>query len=200
MVGDCEAYIVKEKAKSIEDIFIKAGAVRRGHFLLSSGLHSPVYWEKFQVLQYPEYTEELCRMIAARYRGDRVEVVAGPTTGGVILAYEVARQLGVRGIFAEKTPTGERAFRRGFSIGMGERVLIVDDIMTTGSSIHETIAAVKKLGGNMVGIGILVDRSETRIDFGMPLFACHRADEITYRSQTCPLCAGGIPLVKPGGS
>jgi orotate phosphoribosyltransferase len=183
----------------IEEIFTKSGAIRKGHFLLSSGLHSPVYWEKFQVLQFPIYTEKLCRMIAGNFRRKRVEVVAGPTTGGVILAYEVARQLGVRGIFAEKNPSGERAFRRGFSIAMGEKVLIVDDIMTTGGSIFETVDAVKKLGGDIVGIGILVDRSEKKIDFGIPLFACHRADEITYKSQTCPLCAGGVPLVKPGG-
>jgi len=189
-----------QKSTNTEEIFVKSGAIRKGHFLLSSGLHSPVYWEKFQVLQYPAYTEELCRMIAGRFRNERIEVVAGPTTGGVILAYEVARQLGVRGIFAEKTVAGDRAFRRGFSIAMGERVLIVDDIMTTGGSIFETIAAVKKLGGNILGIGILVDRSEKKIDFGVPFFACHRADEITYKSQTCPLCAGGIPLVKPGGS
>ena len=189
-----------QKANNIEEIFVKSGAIRKGHFLLSSGLHSPVYWEKFQVLQFPAYTEKLCRLIANRFRNERVEVVAGPTTGGVILAYEVARQLGVRGIFAEKTAAGDRAFRRGFSISMGERVLIVDDIMTTGGSIFETVAAVKKLGGNIVGIGILVDRSDKKIDFGIPFFACHRADEITYKSQTCPLCAGGIPLVKPGGS
>ena len=189
-----------QKTNDIEEIFVKSGAIRKGHFLLSSGLHSPVYWEKFQVLQFPAYTEKLCRLITNRYRNERVEVVAGPTTGGVILAYEVARQLGVRGIFAEKTAAGDRAFRRGFSISMGERVLIVDDIMTTGGSIFETVAAVKKLGGNIVGIGILVDRSDKKIDFGIPFFACHRADEITYKSQTCPLCAGGIPLVKPGGS
>ncbi len=189
-----------QKSNNIEEIFVKSGAIRKGHFLLSSGLHSPVYWEKFQVLQFPVYTEKLCRIITSHFRSERVEVVAGPTTGGVILAYEVARQLGIRGIFAEKTTTGERAFRRGFSIAMGERVLIVDDIMTTGGSIFETIAAVKKLGGNIVGIGILVDRSDKKIDFGIPLFTCHRADEITYKSQTCPLCAGGIPLVKPGGS
>ena len=189
-----------QKVNNIEEIFVKSGAIRKGHFLLSSGLHSPVYWEKFQVLQFPAYTEKLCRLIANRFRNERAEVVAGPTTGGVILAYEVARQLGVRGIFAEKTAAGDRAFRRGFSISMGERVLIVDDIMTTGGSIFETVAAVKKLGGNIVGIGILVDRSDKKIDFGIPFFACHRADEITYKSQTCPLCAGGIPLVKPGGS
>jgi orotate phosphoribosyltransferase len=183
-----------------EEILHKAGVIRQGHFLLASGLHSPVYWEKFQVLQYPVYTEELCRMIASKFRGENVELVAGPTMGGVVLAYEVARQLGVRGVFAEKAPTGERAFRRGFTIGPGERVLIVDDIMTTGGSLRETIDAVKRLRGNIVGIGILVDRSEKKNELGHPLFACHRSSELTYKPDSCPLCLGGKPLVKPGGS
>ena len=104
-----------------EEILKKAGVIRHGHFLLASGLHSPVYWEKFQVLQYPKYTEQLCKMIAEHFRDQKIDLVAGPTTGGVILAYEVARQLGVRGIFAEKTTTGARAFRRGFSIEPGEQ-------------------------------------------------------------------------------
>jgi orotate phosphoribosyltransferase len=184
---------------SADEIFRKSGAVRHGHFLLASGLHSPVYWEKFQVLQYPDYTVELCKMIAAHFRDQQIEVVAGPTTGGVILAYEVARQLGVRGIFAEKMAAGGRAFRRGFSIGKGERVLIVDDIMTTGGSVMETIDAVSKLGGNIVGIGVLVDRSSKKINLGSPLYACYKANELTYKPDNCPLCLKGIPLVKPGG-
>jgi orotate phosphoribosyltransferase len=187
-------------AANAEELFRKSGAVRQGHFLLASGLHSPVYWEKFQVLQYPEYTTELCKMIASHYRSQRIEVVAGPTTGGVILAYEVARQLGVRGIFAEKTPGGHRAFRRGFGIAKGERVLIVDDIMTTGGSIKETIDAVNTLGGNIIGIGILVDRSEKKNSLGFPLFSCLKTNELTYKPESCPLCLGGKPLVKPGGN
>ena len=186
-------------AGKTEDIFQKAGALLKGHFLLASGLHSPAYWEKFRILQFPSYTEQLCRMIADHFRRQNVQVVAGPTTGGIILAFEVARQLGVRGIFAEKEGE-ERSFRRGFSIGPGERVLIVDDILTTGSSIQEVIAAVNKLDGNIVGIGVLVDRSGQAPDFGYPLFSCHRAATITYRPEECPLCAAGVPLVKPGSS
>jgi orotate phosphoribosyltransferase len=183
----------------VEEIFRKSGAVLKGHFVLASGLHSPFYWEKFQVLQYPNYTAELCQMMANHFRDQRIEVVAGPTTGGIILAFEVARQLGVRGIFAEKTTTGERAFRRGFDIAPGERVLIVDDVMTTGGSIREVLAAVNSKRGKIIGIGILVDRSEQRIDFGVPLFSCHRAEIINYKPENCPLCAAGAPLVKPGG-
>jgi orotate phosphoribosyltransferase len=186
--------------ENVERIFEKAGAVLKGHFLLTSGLHSPVYWEKFQVLQYPEYTEKLCRLIADHFRKNRIQVVAGPTTGGVILAYEVGRQLGVRGIFAEKSEAGGREFRRGFRIEPGERVLIVDDIMTKGGSISDTIDAVKRLGGNIAGIGVLVDRSPEKVEFGIPFFSCHRTEVITYQPQHCPLCAAGIPLVKPGSS
>lgn len=182
-----------------EEIFQKSGALLKGHFLLTSGLHSPVYWEKFRVLQFPNYTGQLCQMIASHFRKQEIQVVAGPTTGGIILAFEVARQLGVRGIFAEKEGT-ERAFRRGFDIGFGERVLIVDDILTTGGSIHEVMAAVNKLGGKIIGIGVLVDRSEQKLEFGVPLFSCHRAITPTYKPEDCPLCAAKIPLVKPGSS
>lgn len=182
-----------------KEIFEQAGAILKGHFLLTSGLHSPVYWEKFKVLQSPPHTEQLCRMIIDHFREQKIDVVAAPTTGGIILAFETARQLGVRGIFAEKTGEKERAFKRSFTIEPGERVLIVDDIMTTGGSIRQTIDAAKKLGGNIVGIGVLVDRSIEAIDFGVPLFSCLRAETVTYPPDNCPLCKEGIPLVKPGG-
>jgi len=183
-----------------EEIFRKSGAILEGHFLLTSGLHSPIYWEKFQVLQFPNYTEQLCNMISDHFRKERIQVVAGPTTGGIILAFEVARQLGVRGIFAEREGTSERVFRRGFSINPSERVLIVDDILTTGSSIHQTIAAVTKQDGIVIGIGVLVNRAEKEVDFGVPLFSCLRSITQTYPPETCPLCAANVPLVKPGSS
>ena len=186
--------------ENVEEIFERAGAILKGHFKLTSGLHSPVYWEKFKVLQYPKYTQQLCKLIADHFRNQEIQVVAGPTTGGIILAFEVARQLGVRGIFAEKTGEKERAFKRGFGIDSGEHVLIVDDLLTTGGSIREVMEAVNKLKGIIVGIGVLVDRSEHGVDFGVPLFSCHRAvPPPTYSPENCPLCAEGIPLVKPGG-
>src|SRR4030065_2118128 len=149
----------------IIQIFRDAGAILEGHFLLTSGLHSPVYWQKFRVLQYPHYTQKLCRLIAEHFRKYKVEIVAGPTTGGIILAFEVARQLGVKGIFAEKE--GEtRVFRRGFTIEPGDRVLIVDEILTTGSSITEVMKAVQQLRGIIVGVGVLVDRNEQKREFG----------------------------------
>ena len=178
-------------------IFKMAGAIKEGHFLLASGLHSPVYWEKFRILQQPHYTEKLCRLIAQHFKKQRIDVVAGPTTGGIILAFETARQLGVRSIFAEKE--GEvRLFRRHFEIAPGEHILVVDDILTTGSSLRETISAVDKLGGIVVGIGVLVDRSEKDLVFNLPLFSCLRAPTTTYSPEQCPLCAAHIPLVKPG--
>ena len=182
-----------------EEIFEKSGAILKGHFLLASGLHSPVYWEKFRVLQFPRFTEQLCGMIASHFRGQGVQIVAGPTTGGVILAHEVARQLGIQSIFAEKEGD-ERTFRRGFNIDPGARVLVVDDVLTTGGSVYEVIAAVEKIGGRVIGVGVLVDRSQQKIDFGVPLFSCHRAETITYQPEECPLCAEKIPLVKPGTS
>jgi len=182
-----------------EEIFEKSGAILKGHFLLASGLHSPVYWEKFRVLQFPRFTEQLCGMIASHFRGQGVQIVAGPTTGGVILAHEVARQLGIQSIFAEKEGD-ERTFRRGFSIDPGATVLVVDDVLTTGGSVYEVIAAVEKIGGRVIGVGVLVDRSQQKIDFGVPLFSCHRAETITYQPEECPLCTEKIPLVKPGTS
>jgi orotate phosphoribosyltransferase len=190
-------------AENVEAIFEKAGALLKGHFLLASGLHSPVYWEKARVLQYPDYTEKLCSMIADHYRGQDIQVVAGPTTPGIILAYETARQLGVRGIFAEKNPSekdGGRVFRRGFEIAPGERVLIVDDIFSTGGSVRDVMKAVDKLGGMIIGVGVLVDRTTERVDLGVPFFSCHKTEVITYQPEQCPLCREGLPLVAPGSS
>lgn len=188
-------------AEDVVAMFEKSGALLRGHFLLTSGLHSPIYWEKARVLQYPAYTEKLCRMIANHYHDAGIQVVAGPTTPGIILAYETARQLKARGIFAEKNDAGKgRVFRRGFQIEQGEKVLVVDDVMTTGGSVREIIAAVHMLGGIVLGIGVLVYRPAQPVDFSVPLFSCHRAEEIAYPADKCPLCAQGIPLVRPGSS
>ena len=182
----------------VMQIFRDAGALQEGHFLLTSGLHSPVYWEKFRVLQHPHATEKLCRLIAEHFKKQKVEVVAGPTTGGIILAFEVALQLGINSIFAEKEGD-RRIFRRGLALNSGARVLVVDDVLTTGGSVKEVIDAVKQLGGNVIGIGVLVDRAEQGVKFDAPLFSCIRAPATTYQPTQCPLCAAGLPLVKPGG-
>ena len=182
----------------VMDIVESVGAMKEGHFLLSSGLHSPVYWEKFRLLQYPVHAEKLCRLVVQHFKDQSVDVVAGPTTGGIILAFEIGRQLGVRSIFVEDE--GEaRVLRRDFEFKAGERVLIVDDVLTTGGSIKGTIDAVNKLGGVVIGIGVLVDRSTEEIDFNVPLFSCLHVPAVVYPAEACPLCAAGLPLVKPGG-
>jgi orotate phosphoribosyltransferase len=171
----------------------EVGAVMDGHFRLNSGRHSPVYVEKFRLLQHPQHTERLCRLIADRFRDERPELVAGPTTGGIILSYEVARLLGLRGIFAEKS-AGGRDFQRGFQVRAGERTLIVDDVLTTGGSIRDVIEAVRRAEGSPIGVAVLVDRSGGRTDFGLPFFACVELDLPTYAEGACPLCDAELPL------
>ncbi len=183
----------------VENIFRAAGAILEGHFQLASGLHSATYWEKFRVLQHPHYTEQLFSIIARHFRDTRIQVVAGPALGGIIIAFEVARQLGVRYIIAEREGDG-RTFKRGFIITPGERALIVDDVLTTGTSVLEVIKAVRKLGGEPMGIGVLVDRSQGRVTFDVPFFSCYQVDIPTYTPEQCPLCARGVPLTKPGSS
>lgn len=183
----------------VEALFRKAGVLREGHFLLTSGLHSPVYWEKFRILQYPEYTGVLCGMFAEHFRRLKPSVVVGPTTGGVILAFETARQLGVRGIFAEKDGD-TRVLRRDFVIEQGENVLVVDDVLTTGKSVNETLDAVRRVGGNVIGVGVMVDRSASPLDFGAELFSCLHSPAIVYTVESCPLCKASVPLKKPGSS
>jgi orotate phosphoribosyltransferase len=184
------------------DIFRQTGAILEGHFLLTSGRHSGTYLEKFRILQYPEQTQQLCRLIAERFRDNGVQLVAGPTTGGIILSFEVARQLGarlsgrqVRGIFAEKVDGGRR-FLRGFSIEPGERTLVVDDILTTGGSIRDVLDAVREAGGEPVGVAVLADRTAGGTDFGVPFFACTSLSIESYEPSQCPLCRKGIPLVE----
>jgi orotate phosphoribosyltransferase len=183
----------------VERIFRESGALREGHFILASGRHSPLYLEKFQVLQHPAATEKLSAAIASWARALDVETVAGPTTGGIILAHEIARQLGVRAIYAERreAATG-REFRRGFALAPAERVLVVDDIMTTGGSVQETIDAVRAVGASVVGAAVLVDRSGggTRLD--VPLHSLWRLDIPTYASAECPLCEKGVAATHPG--
>ena len=204
-------------AARTEELFRASGALRDGHFLLKSGRHGDAYVEKFAVLADPAATSELCGFWAAGHRRDdgsaRVDLVAGPTTGGVILAFETARQLGVRGIFAEEVIGAEgakrREFRRGFRIEPGERVLLVDDILTTGGSLLAMLPAVEAAGGEILGCHVLVDRSGglatlTSPETGRvyPLAALWTLDVPTYEPGpgTCPRCVDGTPLKTPGSS
>jgi len=186
-------------SSDVERVFRESGALREGHFILASGRHSSLYMEKFQVLQHPVETERLCAALAAWARSLDTETVAGPTTGGIILAHEVARQLGVRAIYAERRENGAgREFRRGFTLRPGERVVVVDDIMTTGGSVQETIDAVRSAGARVAGAAVLVDRSGGSADVGVPVEALWRLDIPSFEPAECPLCAKGIPATHPG--
>ena len=190
-----------ESTRHIERIFEETGALLSGHFLLSSGKHSDRYLEKFNLLRRPADTEVICRGFVDHFRLAAVELVAGPTTGGILLAFEVARQMKLPAVYAERATEGSirREFRRGSHIEPGTRVLLVDDIMTTGGSINETIAALEDVGAVIVGIGILADRSNGAITFGAyPLHALLQLDVRAWERDDCPLCAQGVPITKPG--
>jgi orotate phosphoribosyltransferase len=204
-------------AAYVEQLFREAGAYRSGHFELKSGRHGDHYIEKFQVLQHPAIVSELCRLLADRVAPagsePSVQVVCGPTTGGVILAFETARQLGVRGIFAEQVRgadgTAQREFRRGFRIEPGERVLLVDDIITTGASLVEMLEPIERMGGALVLAAVLVDRSGglgqiTSPTSGgeYPAEALWTLDLPTYQPgpEHCPGCREGLALEVPGSA
>jgi orotate phosphoribosyltransferase len=200
-------------AARTEELFRRAGAMREGHFRLKSGRHGDRYLEKFQVLQFPEITSELCGMLASFGQDSEgraaVDVVAGPTTGGVILAFETARQLGVRSLFAEEVRDADgshREFRRGFTIDAGERVLLVDDILTTGGSLAAMLPAVERFGADVVRAVVLVDRSGGQATVrsagsgrDYPLEALWRLELPTWDAGAgCPACVAGLPLEEPG--
>lgn len=176
----------------------RRGALLRGHFLLTSGLHSDAYFEKFRVLESPKLTRELLSLIADDVRKLSPEIIAGPTTGGIIVAFALADMLGLGAAYAELPPDGSkgRVFRRDFPL-MGKRVLVVDDVMTTGGSVIDTIEAVKRESGHVVGVGLLVDRSGGK-DLGLPLFAALRLDMKAWRPEECPLCREGVPITVRG--
>ena len=184
--------------KEVEDLLIETSAIMEGHFLLTSGLHSPRYVEKFNVLQKPVYTEKLCRAMAEKFKDVNIETVVGPVTGGILLAHETGKALGTRAIFTERE-NGKMTFRRGFTLHEGERVLIVEDIVTTGGSIREVIDVVKEHGGIPVAVSMLVDRSGGKATFGdVPSTALLHMDVQTYKPEECPLCKAGIPMTKRG--
>ncbi len=177
-----------------------AGALKEGHFLLASGRHSGQYVEKFDLLRRPRATERACQGFAAQFATAGVDVVVGPTTGGILLAFEVARQMDVLAAYAERRSDGEagREIRRDTTFAAGARVLVVDDILTTGGSIRETLTALEDHPVEVIGVGVLVDRSGGTVDFGVPLVPLVALDIQTWTSAECPFCTPGVPLVKPG--
>jgi orotate phosphoribosyltransferase len=190
---------VREESAILETLR-GAHALKAGHFLLSSGRHSNQYIEKFDLLRRPGATSDACALMADQYRDRGIDVVVGPTTGGVILAFEVARQLGVKAAYAERAEAGgaAREFRRGTTFSPGARVLVVDDILTTGGSVRETLQALTDQPVDVVGVAVLVDRSGGTVEIGVPLTALASMDIATWEPAECPLCARGEPLSKPG--
>lgn len=186
------------KREEAVEIFEKSGALMEGHFKLTSGRHSNRYMQCAQVLKHPDYTEKLAKHIAEKYADETIDVVVGPAMGGIIVAYEVARQLGVPGIFCERQD-GQMALRRGFVINPGQRVLVVEDVVTTGGSVEEVIQVVKNFGGDVVGVAVLVDRSGGKVDFGVRKEAVLTLEIESWEAEDCPLCkAGHGEAIKPG--
>lgn len=181
----------------VQAMFIESGAYLTGHFVLSSGRHSDTYVEKFAALQQPALMTRMCAEIARRFGGERVATVAGPLTGGALLAYEVARYLGVRFIFPERE--GDRmTLRRGFTVQPGERILVVEDVITTGGSVQEVLTALRERSAEVVGIGALVNRSGGGVSFGCRFEPLWTVDIASYAPEECPLCKAGVPLTKRG--
>lgn len=176
--------------------FEQAKAYLRGHFLLTSGQHSEVYFEKFMLLQYPDIMAELCAKLAAPYKDLKVQTVVGPTLGGVVIAYEVARQLGCRAIYAE-ADGDRRVLKRGFALEKSERVLLVDDILTTGRSVREVVAMAESYQCDILGIALILDRSGGTT-FNYPLTALASIDAESFDPSDCPLCRKGIPITQRG--
>lgn len=186
-------------SEQIHALFLNSGALLNGHFRLSSGRHSSEYWEKFKVLQRPRDVQLLCAVIVERYRSEQIDVVMGPTTGGIILAFETARQLGIDALYAEKDAE-ERLLRRGQQLPSGTRVLIIDDVMTMGGAVRECIGLSEKHEAHIVGTAVLVDRSGGKTILGYRQEALLTVEAATYAPEDCPLCRDNIPMTEPGSS
>ena len=192
----------------LRELLEGSGAVLHGHFLLTSGRHSDVYFEKFRVLERPDVLSALCQEIARHFsRGDRksvisdqssgVHLVAGPTTGGIIIAFEIARQMGLPALYVE-SENGEKKLRRGAQIKPGSKVLVVDDVLTTGKSVFEVIEVIKQAGGEPAAVAVLIDRAETPPDFGVPYFASYKVEAKSFSPDDVPDWLNAIPITKPG--
>ena len=184
--------------EQIIELLKESGVIMEGHFLLTSGRHSGLFLQFSRLFQYPESTSAICTLMADPYRDEGVETVIGPAMGGIIPAYESARQLQARALFAE--PSGDRMIlRRGFSIQPGERVLVVEDAVTTGGSVQKVLDLLQALKADVAGVSVLADRSGGRVDFGMPFKALLTMEVESYPVDNCPLCVEGITLQKPKG-
>ena len=181
----------------MERIFKQTRLMLEGHFLLTSGRHSNRYMQCAKLFQYPEYSEMICKDLADRFAGQKIDMVVGPAVGGIIMSYEMARQFKVPNIFAERE-NGAMTLRRGFSIPEGAKVLVVEDVVTTGGSVREVMDIVAEAKAEVVGVCVVVDRSGGKIDFGVPFEAAYETEIQSYEPSQCPLCEQGLELVKPG--
>jgi orotate phosphoribosyltransferase len=177
-------------------LFKQSHALLDGHFQLTSGLHSPHYFQCAKVLQYPKNAELLCREIVEKFHEKKIDVVIAPALGGIVVGQEVGRQLGIRTMFAERKE-GVMQLRRGFEIHRGENVLVCEDVITTGGSVREVIEIIEGSGGTVVGVGAIVDRSGGKAS--LPNFnPTMKMDVVTYQPDLCPLCKQGVKIDKPG--
>ena len=175
----------------------ESGAILNGHFKLSSGRHSDTYFEKFRLLERPEILSGICSEIADHFSSFEIDLVAGPTTGGIIIAFEVARRMNKAAIYIERE-AGKRVLRRGAEVAEGARVLVVDDVLTTGTSVVEVLELLRSCGARIAGVGVLVDRSENAIDFGAPFFAAGKVEAASYSDDELPEWLAKIPVTEPG--
>jgi len=188
---------MKLPKEELIQIFRQTNALLDGHFLLTSGLHSPHYFQCAKVLQYPKYLHLFAGELAKHFEYSEIELVISPAIGGVVVGTEVGRMLDVRTIFAERE-NGVMSLRRGFEMKKGERVLVVEDVVTTGGSVNEIIQLAKKADATLAGVGYIVDRSNGKTKFNAKAFSVLQMDVVTYPPDTCPLCKEGTPAVKPG--
>lgn len=183
----------------VMEILKEAGVLLEGHFKLTSGRHSNKYLQCAKIFRNTKYSEELCAALAEQYRNDGVQVVIGPAMGAVQMAYEVSRHLKCENFFTERDEEGKMTLRRGFAVNPGEKVLVVEDVVTTGGSVREVIDLVQAAGGVVVGVGSIVDRTGGKIDFGVPFRAVVSVAVESWEPEECPLCKAGAPApIKPG--
>lgn len=182
---------------NIEAILTECEALLHGHFLYTSGRHGEVYMQYAKVQQYPKHMEAIAKAVAEGFRNEKVDMVIAPAIGGIIFGYELARRLNAKAIFAERQD-GKMTLRRGFHIPNGARIVAADDVVTTGGSVMEVMDIVRENGGNLIGVGIIADRTGGTIDLGAPLVAAYSKSIVSYAPEDCPLCKKGLPIEKPG--
>lgn len=188
---------IRMSTPALLDIFKSSGALLEGHFRLTSGMHSNIYFQCAKVLQFPGHLTEICGGIASAFRGLEIDTVISPAVGGIVVGTEIGRQLGVKTIFAERK-NGQMMLRRGFSISPGEKVLVVEDVITTGGSVAEVIEVVIKAGAEIVGVGSVVDRSNGTVKLVERQFSLLTLEVKNYEPENCPLCGQNVPLDTPG--